>query len=127
MIEMIDNAPPGVVAFRVTGTLNGDDLDAVTGAVDAALARHERIGMYADLTGFSDLTAEALAKDLRYSLSKLGELNRFPRAAVVTDKQWIKAMTAMWSPLLPGVEARAFDPGQETEAIAWVAGFAPKK
>ncbi len=45
----------------------------------------------------------------------------FPREAVVTDKQWIRAaMVQVVHPLVPQVEARCFAPGERVAALAWV-------
>ena len=76
-----------------------------------------------DLTGFNDITFQAGLKDARYSLSKLFQLNRFPREAVITDRQWIRTMAHVVGPLVPFVELRTFEPGDAAEAMDWVAGF----
>ena len=121
MIEILD-APANVVALKATGTLSESDYDAAIAEIESRLSNYRKIGMLADMTGFTDVTPGAMARDVRYSLSKLGELNRFPRCAVVSDKLWVKAMAAMWSPLLPGVEIRAFEPTEAAAAMTWVAG-----
>lgn len=67
------------------------------------------------------MTAAAAAKDLRSSFGKIREWHRFPREAVVTDKQWIRAaMVQVVHPLVPQVEARCFAPGERVAALAWV-------
>ncbi|MER9658628.1 STAS/SEC14 domain-containing protein [Mesorhizobium sp. M0184] len=86
MIEMI-SAPQNVAAFRVTGTVTADDYDRVIPAIEAKLSDHKDIGVLTDLADFEDMTAGALRRDLQYGLSKLGELHRFKRAAVISDKQ----------------------------------------
>ena len=124
MLEILPS-PDHVVAFRVTGTMTPQDFDRSIAAVEAALGRHRRIGMYAEMTGFTDLTAETLGKDLRYSFGHIGEWNRFPRSAVVTDKQWLKFWVRTMGAIIPGVEARAYDPGEEQTAMTWAAGVTP--
>lgn len=116
-------APDHVFAVRVTGTLDADEYDTLVAALEAKLARHDRVGVYADLTGFDDITLRAGAKDLRYSFSKLFQLKRFPREAVVTDKEWIRSLARMADPILP-VEIKAFDPAGRETALAWAGGFA---
>lgn len=121
MLEILDS-PDHILAFKVSGTLDGDAYDRLIAAVEAKLAQHRRIGLYADATGFSDMTSEAVMKDLRYNLTKLGEWSRFPRAALITDKQWLKGLVAMLDPLFPQFDARSFAPGEEAQAMAWAAG-----
>ena len=54
------------------------------------------------------MTAEAAAKDISYSQEKLGEAERFPRKAVITDKQWMKVLIKKIDPLvLPDTGASA--------------------
>lgn len=122
MIELLP-APDHVVALRFSGELTGPDFDKVAGEIEARLARHERIGLVADLTGFDGLTLEALGKDLRYNLAKLGEWKRFPREAVITDKAWVRTAVKAIDPLVPQVEVRTFAPGEAAAALAWAADF----
>jgi hypothetical protein len=118
MLEIV-SAPDHVAAYRVAGTLSGDDYDRIVADVEAKLARHRKLGVYLDLTGFEDVTFEAGLKDARYSLSKIFQLGRFPREAVVTDKQWIRTLAKVASPLVPGVEVRAFAPSERDQALDW--------
>lgn len=120
MIEML-SAPDHVGAYRVSGRITGEEYDRLVGDLEARLARHQKIGVYVDLMGFEDMTAEAAFKDVRYGLSKLGDLKRFPREAVVTDKQWVKALVRFVDPLIPHVEVRAFPPEEREAAMAWAA------
>ena len=120
MLEML-TAPDEIVAFKLSGTLTEEDFDRVVADVEARLARHKKIGLMVDLTGFHDITLRAGLKDLRYGFGKIFEWNRFPREAIITDKQWLMTLAKLASPLVPFVEVRAFEPGEESVALAWVA------
>lgn len=119
MIEVI-SAPENVVAFRVAGTVTADDYDKVIPAIEEKLGGHQEIGVLTDLSDFEDMTGDALKRDLQYGLSKLGELYRFKRAAVISDKQWIKAVTDMAGTLFPQIEARVFPETEKSQAMNWV-------
>lgn len=121
MIEMLP-APDHVLALRLAGTVTGEEFDRLVGAAEAKLKRHARIGVFMDATGFDDMTAEAVGKDLRYGFSKLREWARFPREAVVTDKPWLRRLIGIADPLIPQVEARSFAPAERVQALAWAAG-----
>lgn len=121
MIEAIP-APDNVAAFRVAGTVTADDYDKVIPTIEEKLADHEHIGVLTDLSDFNDMTADALKRDLQYGLSKLGEFHRFKRAAVISDKQWIKAATDITSTLFPQIEARVFPETEKSQAMNWVSG-----
>ncbi|AZO63706.1 MAG: STAS/SEC14 domain-containing protein [Mesorhizobium sp.] len=121
VIEVI-SAPENVAAFRVAGTVTAQDYDKVIPAIEEKLSEHEEIGVLADLTDLEDMTGDALRRDLQYGLSKLGEFHRFQRAAVVSEKQWIKAATEMTGALFPQIEARVFPKDEKAQALEWVAG-----
>lgn len=125
MIEGIP-APPHVAAFHFSGQLSGDDYDQCIAGIEARLHEYRRIGIFTDLGGMTGLSAEAMAKDLRYAVQKLGEYSRFARAAVVTDKQWLGRISEFAGHLLPATEVRAFEPAEAAQALAWVAEVTPE-
>ena len=124
MMELL-SAPDQVLACRVSGKLDAQYFDRMVEALDAKLAAHERVGVFADMTGFETMTAEALMKDLRYNLTRIGQSNRFPRVAVVTEEPWLKAWMQILDPIFPQFEARVFKPGETEAAIRWAAEFPP--
>jgi SpoIIAA-like len=118
MIEILP-APGHVVAMRITGTLTAEDYDTAMTETEAKLRQHKHVGVYVDMSGFDDMTAEVAAKHLPYARSMLGQTERFPRKAVVTDKQWLRVLIEALDPLVPDSESRAFGPGARVEALAW--------
>ena len=118
MIELIE-APDNVVAMTASGTLDAADYDRIIAEVEARLSRHPRIGVVAEMTSFKGLTMEALWKDLKYNAKRIGDWDRFPRCALVTDELWLKSMAAFWDPLIPGVDMKVFKPGETAQAISW--------
>lgn len=119
MIETLE-APDHVTALKISGILTAEEYDRIVADVEAKLDRHRRVGVLLDLVDFNDLSIEAAGKDTRYSLSKIWELKRFPREAIITDKAWIRALARIASPLAPNVEVRTFDPGEQKAALSWV-------
>jgi hypothetical protein len=119
MLEIM-TSPDHVGAYRLSGTLTEEDYDRLTDDLEARLLRHERIGILADLTGFHDISIRAGIKDLRYSFSKLFELRRFPKEALITDKHWVKTLALIANPLVPFVKIRAFGADEQAPALAWV-------
>ena len=120
MLEVLQS-PDHVAAFAISGTLTGDNYDRIIAEVEGKLGRHERLGVLLDLTLFEDFTAEAAWKDIRYDLSKLFELKRFPREAVISSKQWMQIAAGIANRILPHVEIRVFDANSRGEAMQWVA------
>jgi hypothetical protein len=118
MIEIVP-APDHVFAVKLAGTLTSEDVDEATREIEAKLQKHQRVSVFADLTDFHDVTAEALIKDFKYSFSKFGEWKRFPREAIVTDKNWIATAARLLDPLIPHIEIKTFPPEQRDQALAW--------
>lgn len=118
MIEPIV-APPHVAAFRFSGTLTGEDYDRCIAEIEARLAEYRRIAVLADLSAMDGMTVEAMGKDLRYALSKLGEYSRFARAAVVTDQEWLGRISELAGHVLPATEVRAFTANDAVAALEW--------
>src|SRR3954452_18486448 len=113
-----------VVAMRVTGRVGEHDIERGIQAIEAALARNERISLLVEIE-MAGMTAGAFTRDLSYSLGKLRDLHRFSRVAVVTIQDWLKALARVQDRILPHVEVRAFTPPEREEAMAW--GAQPAK
>lgn len=123
MIEFLPS-PAYVSAFRITGTLDGDEYDRCIADVEKRLSQFDRIGVFCDMIGFTGLTPQALAKDLRYALGKFGEYGRFARCALITDKHWLGQVYEFAGHLLPRTEIRAFDASEHEAAMAWASDVA---
>jgi hypothetical protein len=76
MIDLLPS-PSHVGAYRLSGTLDGADYDRCIADIEGRLRLHERIGIYCDMTGFTGLTPEALAKDLRSRSSRTSTMRRW--------------------------------------------------
>jgi len=124
MIEILP-APPHLAAYRFSGTLTAEDYDRCIGDLEARLARHQRIGIYCDLRGFTGITPAALARDVRYSLSKVGQYDRFARGAIVTGSHWLAAVTDFAGRFFPQTDIRSFGEDQAEEAMAWATAVDP--
>lgn len=124
MIEILP-AADHVAAFKLSGTLIEEDLDAVIADVESRLDRHDKVGIVADLTAFHDIGVRATLKDLRYSFGKIREWRRFPREAIITDRNWIRTAIALLNPFIPFVMVKIFAPDEAEEAFRWAGDFDP--
>lgn len=125
MIETLP-APSNVAAFRVSGNVTGADYDRCIADIESHLRQHERIGLLVDLTGLDRIEPDAMGKDLRYGVEKLGEYGRFARSAVVTGRDWQEKSARMADTLLPNSEVRSFDPAERAAALSWVSELPPE-
>ena len=126
MIDILAS-PPHVAAYRFVDELTGADYDACIADLEARLARHARIAVVADISDLHGLALEVVRKDLHYALSKRGQYDRFARAAVVSDKRWLVAITSMVDRLMPQIDMRTFAPEERALALAWAAERLPER
>ncbi|WP_262029199.1 STAS/SEC14 domain-containing protein [Microvirga sp. Mcv34] len=119
MLEVLP-APEHVVAMRVSGQVDKDDIERGIAAVEEALARGRRIALYIEIA-MTGMTPGAFARDLGYGLRHLSELRRFARMAVVTEQEWVRRIVQVQGRILPQIEIRTFAPGERDEALTWVA------
>lgn len=63
----------------------------------------------------------AIAIEFSRLPSMFGLMKKFDRAAVLTDKIWLKRVSELEGALFPGLEIKAFDRDQKAEAESWLA------
>ncbi|MGM0694386.1 MAG: STAS/SEC14 domain-containing protein [Pseudomonadota bacterium] len=121
MLDLI--APPAahVVAMRAGGVVTGHELQSAIEAIDAAKRDHPRISLVVEVDGLRFMTLTALLKDVGYGLTQLGDLDRYHRAAVVTDQAWIEHLAHIEERLFKTVEIRTFPLHDHAAAMAWAA------
>lgn len=66
------------------------------------------------------MSAGVIKEDARYGLSRLGDLDRFERVAVLTDSDALGMLVRGGAALVPGMETRLFAAGERAAALAWL-------
>lgn len=120
MIELLPSGAIHVVAFRASGRVNVDDLQQAIDAIEEVKKAQPRVSIYAEIDDMRWMTATALLRDLGYGLSQLGDLQHFYRAAVVTDRQWIRPIAQIETLLFRPLEVRVFATQDKEAAREWV-------
>lgn len=118
MLE-ISRTSEQVLDIRVAGMVTSEEVREIGKEIEDRLARHEKLGVVADITDLQDMTADAIAEDMKLELTVLDRLQRFPRMAVISDKQWVAAVMNLVARLLPTIEMRVFHPDNVAEARAF--------
>ena len=120
MIEVVPGSPAeNVLMVKASGKLTGDDY---TKTLEPALAAYEKQGdglrvVIVLSSDFDGVTASGFWEDLKLGISKFSQ---WKRCAVVSDKDWVETALKAFGWLSPG-DVKAFDTGQESEALAWAA------
>jgi len=113
--------PDNVVAMRPVGQITAQDMRDYVREINDHLSRHDRIGLVADVTQLTGMTAGGLWEDLKAELAYVGQWHRFPKLAVIADGGFVAGMAATVDKALPQVEVRIFAPGRWAEAVAFAA------
>jgi hypothetical protein len=118
MHEFIDS-PDDVLAVKLSGTITGEDLDAIMDRTDAILAKHRNIHVYAETHHIAGLQLTAFPHHMTRAVHLFGKLGRFGRVAVVADQRWMRASSRLESALLPGITYFVVGPERREETLGW--------
>ena len=108
--------------IELSGKLNAENMKI---ALDELVSKSQNIEngkMLYDVIDFHLPSLGAITIEFSRFPSMLGLMKKFNRAAVLTDKSWLKKVSEFEGALFPGLEIKAFDRNQRTEAEAWLSG-----
>lgn len=128
MITELKDTPNTMVAFRATHDVTKEDFDKIVlPAVDELVQRTDKLNYLLVVdTQLKNFTIGAWMRD---AMLGLNNINKWNRAAIVTDTEGIKSFTGIFSKVVPG-EFRGFTHDELDEAINWVGeqgGFSNKQ
>ena len=119
MIEVLKDFPENVVALAGSGQVTKDEYrQIVEPAVEAALAKNEKIRLYYEVgESFEGIAPSAVWEDVKIGVE---HLSRWERIAVVTDVEWIRRVMGFFSFMMPA-EMRMFALSETEDARQWIA------
>lgn len=106
--------------IELSGKLNTEDMKI---ALDELVSKSKDIEngkMLYEIIDFNLPSLGAIAIELSRLPSMLGLMKKFDRAAVLTDKTWLKTASELEGLFFPGLVIKAFDRDQKAEAEAWL-------
>jgi len=106
--------------IEMSGKLNAEDMII---ALDELVRKSENIEngkMLYEVIDFHIPSLDAITIEFSRLPSMFGFLKKFRRAAVLTDKTWLKKVSEFEGALFPGLEIKAFSRDQKIEAEAWL-------
>lgn len=116
MIEKIDLGEPNIAAYEIYDELTVQDVERIHDDLRAALANHETVGLYTDVTEMEDVQPQAVFEDLKMTPEYIGDIDRY---AIVGDEQWHEWLTRAGDVVSKG-EAACFSPEEADRAREWV-------
>lgn len=119
MFKILPNGP-NRLDIELSGKLNSEDMRV---ALDE-LVRHsehiERGKLLYEIIDFHLPSLGALKVEFSRFPEMIGLMKKFERAAVLTDKTWLKKVSELEGIFYPGLEIKAFNRDQKAEAEAWL-------
>lgn len=106
--------------IELSGKLNSEEMRVALDELVDKSKGIEKGKMRYDVIDFHLPSLSAIAIELSRLPSMLGLINKFDRAAVLSDKNWIKKISEFEGMLIPGLEIKAFNRDQKAEAEAWL-------
>ena len=106
--------------IEMSGKLNAE---AMRIALDELVNKSRNIQsgtMLYEVIDFHLPSLRAIAVEFSRLPAMIGLMKKFRRAAVLTDKPWLKKVSEFEGALYPGIETKAFDVDQKAEAEAWL-------
>ncbi|CPZ66208.1 SpoIIAA family protein [Mycobacteroides abscessus] len=121
MIEVLSDVPEGVVGFRVSGRLAGNELREFTSTIKGALNDDELRIVEVIASDYEGFGPGGLAEDLKLGLGMLFQHHSaFKKIAVVTDKEWVAHTLHALAWMVPG-EISLFGLDELDRAKVWAA------
>lgn len=119
MFKITPNGPSRL-DIEMSGKLNTEEMKQ---ALDELFSKSEQIEkgvMLYDVIDYHLPSLGAIAVEFSRLPAMFALLKKFNRAAVLSDKTWLKKVSEFEGQLFPGLEIKAFNRDQKDEADAWL-------
>jgi len=123
----IEASPQHVLAMRLAGTVEQNDIKVLAGAFEQKVLDNDRVNLVVDMSSWADITGPAMIEDAKFELAQLRRLSQVSRVAFISEKQFMLAIATMVRTAMPMIEIKAFAPENYDQALAFASELpAPK-
>lgn len=116
----VERTAPNRIDMQLSGKLNSEQMEEALDHLVTASEGIENGKMLYDIIDFHVPSLGAIAVEFKKLPSMFSLIGRFNRAAVLSDKEWLKKISEIEGMLYPGLEIKAFDRDERDIAIAWL-------
>lgn len=119
MFKVTENGP-NRLDIQLSGKLNAEEMKI---ALDELVRKSKNIEngkMLYEIIDFHLPSLGAITIEFSRLPEMFGLIKKFSRAAVITDKTWLKKASELEGALFPGLEIKAFGTDQKAGAEAWL-------
>ncbi len=119
---MFKIVPNGVnrLDIELSGKLDAEDMRVALDELENKSKNIENGKMLYEIIDFHIPSLGAIGVEFSRLPAMFGLMKKFDRAAVLTDKTWLKKVSELEGILYPGLEIKAFNRDQKAEAEAWL-------
>jgi len=111
---------PDRLDIEMSGKLNTEEMKSALDELVIKSQNIEKGRMLYDVIDYHLPSLGAIMFEFSRLPSMLGFLKKFERAAVLADQTWLKKISEFEGHFFPGLEIKAFDRDQKSEAEAWL-------
>ena len=105
MIELIPTNTDNLIGCKIDGKINTEDVVRIAEYIEDKFMKNKRPRIYVEVIKLEGISLEALFEDLKLGIK---HFNDFDKKAIVTDKEWMKKVTAVGDKVFPNIEVRCF-------------------
>ncbi|MFX0547072.1 STAS/SEC14 domain-containing protein [Roseovarius sp. S1116L3] len=117
---------PNVYELTLGGVLEKSDIGTMERELTPALKGEGPLGLIVRAEGWQDITADAIAEDMKFEFGLLAQWSKIAKMALVTDLQAFGALMKWMDPILPMIEMKSFGSSEVAAAEAFAADLPPK-
>lgn len=114
---------PNVYELTLGGVVDKSDIKTMERDLTPALKGESPLGLIIRAESWQDMTADAIAEDMKFEFGLLSQWAKIAKMAVVTDLQAFSALLKWMDPILPMIEMKSFGSAEVAEAEAFVSNL----
>ena len=108
------------IEFKMSGRLDDEHMRVALDEISEKVEGIENGVMLYEVVDFKLPSPSTIAIEFGRLPSMIGLMRRFKKAAVLTDKTWLKKVSEFEGALIPGLEIKAFQLDEREAAEAWL-------
>lgn len=112
---------PNLVVIEASGAMDAVAMEVALDMLVPVVKDMEHGGMLMRAEGVEWPSLGAIGVELRHWVQLMAMIRKVDRVAVLTERGWMRNLAAVESLLVPNLEIRSFEPGDEDAARAWLA------
>ena len=111
---------PNRLDIEMSGKLETEEMKKALDELASKAENIEKGKMLYDVIDYHLPSLGAISVELARLPALFKLIKKFDRAAVLTDKNWIKKVSEFEGRLFPGLEIKAFDRAEKSQAEEWL-------